>query len=159
MSKLLFAIFASIFHFNMFFIAFENMCQNTSSASQLPRFHYKHKMTGGQQISIHIDMFILTKRKILKGVYIVLSLIILRVAEMDLTSDPSLFRHSLGKASTKRHSLKMFKRLLLFLLSVANKILQILCILIWMEMLFKTVLIQYNDHNIPIMLPRLLYMG
>ena len=72
---------------------------------------------------------------------------------MDLTSDPSWFTHSPGKASTKRYSPHIFKRSLLFSLSTANKMKQILCVICfdtkWLSVLFKTVIIQSDDHNVP----------
>ena len=72
---------------------------------------------------------------------------------MDLTSDPSWFTHSPGKASTKRYSPQIFKGLLLFSLSTANKMKQILCVICfdtnWLSVLFKTVIIQSDDHNVP----------
>ena len=72
---------------------------------------------------------------------------------MDLTSDPSWFTHSPGKASTKRYSPQIFKGSLLFSLSTANKMKQILCVICfgtkWLSVLFKTVIIQSDDHNVP----------
>ena len=72
---------------------------------------------------------------------------------MDFTSDPSWFTHSPGKASTKRYSPQIFKGSLLFSLSTANKIKQILCVICfdtkWLSVLFKTVIIQSDDHNVP----------
>ena len=72
---------------------------------------------------------------------------------MDLTSDPSWFTHSPGKASTKRYSPQVFKGSLLFSLSTANKMKQILCVICfdtkWLSMLFKTVIIQSDYHNVP----------
>ena len=64
---------------------------------------------------------------------------------MDLTSDPSWFTHSPGKASTKRYSPQIFKGSLLFSLSTANKKKQILCVICfdtkWLSVLFKAVII------------------
>ena len=72
---------------------------------------------------------------------------------MDLTFDPSWFTHSLGKASTKRYSPQIFKGSLLFSLSTANKMKQILYVICfdtkWLSVLFKTVIIQSDDHNVP----------
>ena len=72
---------------------------------------------------------------------------------MDLTSDPSWFTHSPGKASTERYSSQIFKGSLLFSLSTANKMKQILCVICfdtkWLSVLFKTVIIQSDDHNVP----------
>ena len=72
---------------------------------------------------------------------------------MDLTSDPSWFTHSPGKASTERYSPQIFKGSLLFSLSTANKMKQILCVICfdtkWLSVLFKTVIIQSDDHNVP----------
>ena len=72
---------------------------------------------------------------------------------MDLTSDPSWFTHSPGKASTKRYSPQVFKGSLLFSLSTANKMKQILCVICfdtkWLSVLFKTVMIQSDYHNVP----------
>ena len=72
---------------------------------------------------------------------------------MDLTSDPSWFTHSPGKASTKRYSPQVFKGSLLFSLSTANKMKQILCVICfdtkWLSVLFKTVIIQSDYHNVP----------
>ena len=72
---------------------------------------------------------------------------------MNLTSDPSWFTHSPGKASTKRYSPQIFKGSLLFSLSTANKMKQILCVICfdikWLSVLFKTVIIQSDDHNVP----------
>ena len=72
---------------------------------------------------------------------------------MDLTSDPSWFTQSPGKVSTKRYSPQFFKESLLFSLSTANKMKQILCAICfdtkWLSVLFKTVIIQSDDHNVP----------
>ena len=72
---------------------------------------------------------------------------------MDLTSDPSWFTHSPGKASTERYNPQIFKGSLLFSLSTANKMKQILCVICfdtkWLSVLFKTVIIQSDDHNVP----------
>ena len=53
---------------------------------------------------------------------------------MDLTSDPSWFTHSPGKASTERYSPQICKGSLLFSLPTANKMKQILCHLFWYQM-------------------------
>ena len=72
---------------------------------------------------------------------------------MDLTSDPSWFIHSPEKASTKRYSPQIFKGSLSFSLSTVNKMKQILCVICfdtkWLPVLFKTVIIQSDDHNVP----------
>ena len=68
---------------------------------------------------------------------------------MDLTSDPSWFTHSPWKASTKRYNPQIFKGSLLFSLSTANKMKQILCVIWfdtkWLSVLFKTVILQSDD--------------
>ena len=63
---------------------------------------------------------------------------------MDLTSDPSWFTHSPGKASTKRYSPQIFKGSLLFSLSIANKMKQILCHLFWYQMTVSALQNSYN---------------
>ena len=72
---------------------------------------------------------------------------------IDLTSDPSWFTHSPGKSSTKIYSPQIFKGSLLFSLSTANKMKQILCVICfdtkWLSVLFKTVIFESDDHNVP----------
>ena len=85
---------------------------------------------------------------------------------MDLTFDPSWFTHSPGKASTKKYSPQFFKGSLLFSLSTANKMKQILRVICfdtkWLSVLFQTVIIQSDDVMIimyPTMLTRLLHIA
>ena len=66
---------------------------------------------------------------------------------------PQLIYTLSWKASTKKYSPQIFKGSLSFSLSTANKIKQILCVICfdtkWLSVLFKTVIIQSDDHNVP----------
>ena len=71
---------------------------------------------------------------------------------MDLTFDPSRFTHSPVKASTKGYSHQIFKGLWLFFVSCQQNFKEY-CVFIcfdtkWLAMLFKTVMIQNDDHNV-----------
>ena len=67
------------------------------------------------------------------------------LSRIDLTSDPSWFTHSPGKASTKRYSPQIFKGSLLFSLSTANKMKQILCHLFCYQMTVSALQNSYNS--------------